>query len=191
MVARDPLVAFLRERIAGRVGDVVRTRQALLYRPGRAAGPAHPDRTRAGEVVTDVAKSCQLDRQQIESPIGDFSGFLVGDPVDADRFGFEVAGHVDQNLGEPELPGHLPAGVTDAQHTVDVDDQRLPEAKLSEDLGGRIDGTVVDAGIAFVRLDPLDELRFDGPGFDGPGFDGPGFDGTGFDQRENDLSQKK
>ncbi len=166
---------------------------------GTSSGPVRPSCTarveRLGqliliepeqaEVVTEVAKSCQLDRQQIESPIGDFSGFLVGDPVGADRFGFEVAGHVDQNLGEPELPGHLPAGVTDAQHTVDVDDQRLPEAKLSEDLGGRIDGTVVDAGIAFVRLDPLDGLRFDGPGFDGPGFDG-----TGFDQRENDLSQK-
>ncbi len=167
MVAKDPQVAFLRERMAGRFG-------------GTSSGPIRPSCTTGveqlgqlilvepeqAEVVTDVAKSCQLVRQQIEIPIGDFAGFLVGDLVGADRFGFEVAGHVDQNLGEPEPLGRLPAGVTDARHTAGVDDQRLPEAELGEDLAGRIDVIVVDAGIAFVRLDPLDGLGFDGPGFD-------------------------
>jgi len=78
---------------------------------------------------------------------------VVGDPIRLDLLRCEVRGDVDGHLLQPQLLGGLVAGMPADDYALGIDDDRLAKAELADRLGHGIHGSVVLAGVAWVRLD--------------------------------------
>src|SRR5690606_12372744 len=63
--------------------------------------------------------------------------------------------------GEAELLCGLPTGVTDDDHTLRVNHDRLAESEFTDALDHWVHRVIVDAGVVLVRLDTIKRPHFD------------------------------
>lgn len=86
---------------------------------------------------------------------------VIGDPIGFDLLGGQISGDVDWDLGEAQLLRCLEPGVTNDDHTLRIDDDRLTKAKLLDTCGHRRDRLIVVAGVLVVGLDVTNRPLFD------------------------------
>jgi hypothetical protein len=91
MLTQDPQVAALRDRLVGRLGHIVGIGEPLLHAGIEQLGQFVGVETEQRPVDAGVLQLGQFERQQLEVPLGQLAGLVVGDAVGADLLGRQVA----------------------------------------------------------------------------------------------------
>jgi hypothetical protein len=73
----------------------------------------------------------------------------------------QILGDVDRNFGETEFFSRKPAGVTDDDHAVAVNHDRLPPPEFPKRLGDRFNGAGVKTRVLLVGNDAANRPHFD------------------------------
>ena len=113
MVAENPQVARLRDRLVGRLGHLVRIGQPLLHARVEQLRQLVLREAEQLQVEVHPLEFRQLDRQQLVIPVRQVGRLVVGDAVGLDLRRRQVLGHMDRHLLQPQLLRGLVAGVAD------------------------------------------------------------------------------
>ena len=161
VVAEEPQVARLRDRLVGRLGHVVGVGQALVrLRPEQ---PQQLVGGEAGQVQVEVhlLELGQLERQLVVVPARHRGRLVVGDAVRLGLRRRQADGHVDRDFFQAQLQRRLVARVADDDDALLIDDDRLAEAELLDRRRHGVHGGVVDARVVLVGPDRFDRTHFD------------------------------
>lgn len=162
MVAQDPQVAGLRDRVVGRFGDHIRVRldPAVHCAELRQLPVVESKRRQLGDAVAQVTQGFELDLQQAAVPLRELRRAVVGEAVRADLLGRELLRDVHRNFVEGELLGCLVAGVPAHDDPVPVHHDRLAEPEVADRLRHRVHRRIIVAGVGLVGVDRVDRLHF-------------------------------
>ncbi len=132
VVAQYPQVARLRDRIVRRLGDFIRVGQALLELATEQLGQFVGIEPQQRPVDAGALQLRQLDGQQLQIPVREFRGLVVGDAVRPDLLRRQIASNMDRHLLQPELLRREKSGVTGNDHASVVYNDRDPKTKLTD-----------------------------------------------------------
>jgi hypothetical protein len=164
VVTQQPDIPALRDRIVRRLGNRVRVGQSLGH-PLRAAQQLAQFllvERQYVHVEAALAQLIELDGQDLQIPLGQFTGLVVRQPVGPRLFGREIGGHMHRHLGQSQLLSGLPPRVAGDDHAIGIDDDRLAEAKLGETGRHGFHRMVVDPWIALIGADVVELPQLDG-----------------------------
>ena len=114
MVPQDPQIARLRCRRIGRSGHLIRIAQPIgrdRVQDLRQLVRSEPQQV---QIELQPFKIRQFDRQDIEVPLGQRSGLIVGNPVRLDLHRREIGRHMHRHTIEAQLLSRLVPRVTAA-----------------------------------------------------------------------------
>ena len=147
VVAEDPQVAGLGDRLVRRRGDVVGIGQALVTSRSTQPAPVRLGRSRAGQVEVQCLELASSSGSRSKSQSASVGGLVVGDAVGLDLRRRQAAATCTGTCFRPSFWAAFqrvwPTTITPSL----VDHDRLAEAELPDRRGHRVDGPSLSRGL--------------------------------------------